>query len=99
MTDLFIRRVYEHQGIKVVVDIDLVKKTISFVDGNSFVPKKWVFAERTLEYLNGWELIFQAMRHAAKEAGEVLKQVEKRDQEKFLALMIDLDNPKLRHKI
>ena len=53
MKDLFVRRVYSSYGIDIVVEMDFVKKTVSLTEKQG-VNKKWVFADRTPEYLNGW---------------------------------------------
>ncbi len=92
MTDVFIRRIYEYKGIKVAVDIDLEKKQISLVEKNNgqWQKKKWRFTERSLEYMNGWKLILQAMEYAITEASKELELAEKRDEEKFMELIIGL---------
>lgn len=94
MTDVFIRRIYEHKGIKVAVDIDLEKKQISLVEKNNgqWQKKKWQFAERELEYMNGWKLILQAMDYAISEASKELKAAEERDNEKFMEMVIGLSD-------
>lgn len=93
--DLFIRRAYTHKGISVAVDIDLVKKTISLVDKNGG-NKKWLFAERQLEYMAGWQAILDAMKYAVTEATKVLQEAEKRDADKFAEMLIALSNPTLK---
>lgn len=95
MNDLFIRRVYTHKGISVAVDIDLVAKTLSLVEknGNNFSNKKWVFAQRGLEYMGGWCAILDAMKHAIQEASKELKIAEERDQEKFVELLLAMNKP------
>lgn len=45
---------YEYKGIKVTVKIDYDRGIISLVERaeQGYKPKKWVFADRGLEYLN-----------------------------------------------
>lgn len=93
--DLFIRRIYTHEGISIAVDIDLVKKEISLVektDGGGFRDKKWWFTHRDLKYMNGWLLILDAMKYAITEASKELEVANERDQKKFVELLISLDN-------
>lgn len=92
--DLFIRRVYTHKGIAVAVDIDLVKKEISLVEkrGNSFVEKSWYFTHRSLEYMNGWLTVLDAMKHAITEASKELKAAKDRDEEKFVNLLVAIND-------
>lgn len=87
--DLFVRRLYVHKGIIIVMDIDLVAKTISMVEKSSgqWRSKKWIFSGRTHEYTAGWQAILDAMKYATTEAAKVLKEVELRDEEEFLDLM------------
>lgn len=103
MTDLFIRRVYEHKGIKVAVDIDLVKRELTLVEqptqGMQWQKKKWIFAERGLEYLGGWLLILDAMKFAVTEASKELEAAKDRDDEAFLNMLVSLnDNLKPKKK-
>lgn len=93
--DLFIRRIYTHNGISVAVDIDLIAKTVSLVEKNrdgSFGQKKWCFTDRTLGYMSGWLNILDAMKYAITEASAVLQEVEGRDQEEFVKLLVALDD-------
>lgn len=95
--DLFIRRVYTHKGISVAVDIDLIEKKISLVekvggDFPRFENKNWCFADRTLEYTGSWLIILDAMKFAIAEASKVLKEAEKRNQEKFVRLLLSLND-------
>lgn len=91
MKDLFVRRAYTHpNGITIVAEIDYIKKTVSLVekDGSN---KKWVFAERTPEYLNGWRLIMVAMDWAVEQIKEELDKVSETEHEQFVAMYMELD--------
>lgn len=66
----------KHKGVDVTVAIDYDNGTASIVEvfrqrqapyANEYQPKKWVFAGRTLDYMNGWLLILQAMTKAVEQ--------------------------------
>jgi hypothetical protein len=69
----------EHKGINVAVSIDYDEGTASLVEilhanGNvQTPPKKWVFANRTLDYVNSWLTIIEAMSIAVKECKKDLE--------------------------
>lgn len=90
MKDLFVRRVYTKQGINIVVDIDFVKKTVSLVEKDG-TNKKWIFADRTQEYMSGWQAIFKAMDYATGEAKKELEAVTEQEHEAFVKMYMELD--------
>lgn len=95
MNDLFIRRVYTHKGINVVVDIDLIEKQVTLVEkdrGGAWKRKQWLFAERQLQYMAGWQLILDAMKYAVGEATKVLEEAEARSEKRFMDMMMALDD-------
>lgn len=69
----------EWKGVKVTLKIDYDNGTVSFVErgggygGGDFVKKQYIFANRGLEYMNGWLNIIDAMRHATEEAKKLLE--------------------------
>lgn len=67
MKDLFVRRVYSSYGISIVVELDFVNETVSLTEKDG-TKKKWLFHERTGEYLNGWRNILHAMEYAVEQA-------------------------------
>lgn len=86
---LFVRRhidikTHEHKGVKVTVEINFDKGTVSLVEysntsrngmchvDGAWRPKDWVFAGRTLGFMKGWQDIFEAMANATKLATEEL---------------------------
>lgn len=74
-------KTYSYQGINVQVSIDFDKGTISLTE-NRINPKKWVFAERQIEYMAGWQNILDAMKNAITLAeGELEKHQKERDRE------------------
>jgi hypothetical protein len=69
---------FEHKGIKVFVKINHLQGNVSLVDlkGDSYEDvqfKKWVFADRGLEYMKSWQDILDAMKHAVGEATKILE--------------------------
>lgn len=63
---------YNYAGVKVLVRIDYDAEEISLLEGKESV-KKWTFAGRGLEYMQGWRNILAAMEHAIGKAEEKLK--------------------------
>lgn len=62
---------YEHIGVRVMVTIDYDREIISLTervdvssDKRQYDPKEWVFAKRSLEYMQGWQNILDAMKYA-----------------------------------
>lgn len=90
MKDLFVRRVYTHNGISIVVELDFVKKTVSLVEKDGR-KKNWLFAERTPEYLCGWLNIVEAMKYAITEAKKVMDSFTEKDYLEFIEMYAQLD--------
>lgn len=91
MKDLLVRRVYTHKnGISVTVEIDYVKKSVSFVEKDG-KPKNWKFAERTPDYLNGWRMIFIALDWAAEQVKTEFDAITEKEHEEFVELYMQLD--------
>lgn len=90
MKDLFVRRMYSYKGINIAVELDFVKKTVSLVEKDG-VNKKWIFADRTLEYMNGWLLILQAMEYAITEAKKEMDAITEKEHEEFVEMYMNLD--------
>lgn len=97
--DLLLVRAYTHKGVTVIMEIDLVARKasmVSYIDqyGNrkkTYDPKKWVFAEREQKYMTGWLLIIDAMKYAVTQTDLLLQDAEKRDQEKFMKIVMASD--------
>jgi hypothetical protein len=69
---------FEHKGIKVCVKINHLKHNVALVDlkGDRYENvenKKWVFADRGLEYMKSWQYILDAMKYAISEATKILE--------------------------
>lgn len=91
MRDLFVRRVYTHKnGISIVIEIDYVKKLISLVEKDG-TPKKFLFAERTPEYLNGWRMIMIAMEWAVEQVKNEFNGINEKEHKAFVAMFMELD--------
>lgn len=69
---------YTHKGVDVTVQIDYDNELISLVKEQSnsvpkrFDAKQWVFANRGLDYMEGWQDILAAMSHAVAQATDSL---------------------------
>lgn len=88
--DLFVRRVYTKAGISIVVELDFVKKTVSFTEKDG-EAKKWLFQERTPEYMHGWIMIFEAMKYAATQAKKEMDAITEKEHQKFVEMYMALD--------
>lgn len=76
-------KTHEHKGVKVAVEINFDTQKISLVefvsrDTGCIDPQKkwrakdWNFSGRELEYMQGWQDVFDAMKNATKLATEEL---------------------------
>lgn len=63
---------FEEQAVKVSVKIDYDKREISLVDQN-FTDKKWIFAGRGLQYMQGWKDILKSMEYSIDKATALLQ--------------------------
>lgn len=90
----FEREMYNVNGIKVMVEIDYDRETISLVEDighNHFMNKKYVFGGRGVEYMQGWRNILYAMEKSFSEAEiKLRKHLEKKAkmQEKLLIVAL-----------
>lgn len=78
---------YEYDGVVVLVKTDYVRGTISVVEPDSeggYQPKRFVFAEREIEYMSGWLSIFVSLASAVNAAADDLQAYQSaRKAEKF----------------
>lgn len=88
--DLFVRRVFTKDGISVVVELDFVKKTISFTEKDGSM-KHWLFVDRTPGYMHGWIRILEAMKFAAQEAKKEMDILTDKEHKKFVEMYAALD--------
>lgn len=69
--DLVTIRSVTHAGYVIYIKIDREKNKVSLVERDSngaYVPKRWLFAERGLEFMNGWRNILKAIDLAVVDA-------------------------------
>lgn len=69
--DLVTIRSVTHAGYQIFIKIDRERNKVSLVDrdnNGTYVPKKWLFADRGLEYMNGWRSILKAIDLAIVDA-------------------------------
>lgn len=69
--DLVTIRSVTHAGYQIFIKIDREKNKVSLVERDSsgaYVAKRWLFAERGLEYMNGWRNILKAIDLAVVDA-------------------------------
>jgi hypothetical protein len=81
---------YTYNNITVRVEIDYAKRQISLVEGDNrhkFKTKPWCFANRGLEYMNGWREILKAIEHAISEAEKLLKAYENSEREEVIGIV------------
>lgn len=95
--DLIVYRAYNYKGVSILVKINFLDKTVTLVERekgygqDGFKPKKWLFADRTTEYLTGWEMILDAMKFAINEARKELEAVKEEEFNAFVDVMLELD--------
>lgn len=89
--------IYTHvyKDIKVIVKINYDNETISLQerkegDAWGYGDKKWVFAGRSIKYMNGWKDILEAMIDAVKHAEAKLSLFQDRKKEKFNKTLIEM---------
>lgn len=65
----------EHKGVKVIVQIDFDNEKITLVEEvmRQYEKKHWVFADRGLDYMQGWQNVLDAMKFAVAQATKDLR--------------------------
>jgi len=53
----------EHNGVRVYYTVDFRKQQVSIVD-HEWKPKSFIFANREIQYHQGWHDILDAIKHA-----------------------------------
>jgi len=74
----------EHKEVKITVKIDYDYRQLSLVEqhGRDYVPKKWMFAEREIEYTRSWLTILDAMQTAISHCNAKLEaHIEEQDKQ------------------
>lgn len=86
---LKIKRYDFSDGTTIRVKIDFEHNKVSLVD-NQNANNKFLFAERGLEYMNGWLNILGAMRYAIREARDELQAWQDAKKDKETKQIIDI---------
>lgn len=94
--DLLVYRQYEVRGVKFIVEINRLKKTVSFVeyDNGDFEQKEWVFSNRELKYMNGWLLILKGMMEVVEELKKELEAFVDEDAKQLMHVALALSKVK-----
>lgn len=85
--------VHTYKGTAIYVHIDYELGKVSLVDseGRPRGAKKWVFADRELEYMAGWQNILDAMKDAitgaTKKLEEYKREQDRKREEAALAIL------------
>lgn len=79
---------FKHKEIKVMVKIDYPKGQISLVE-NASQFKKWIFADREIEYMDSWIIILEGMQEAIKDAKSKLEAYKEESNEKDVDLILE----------
>lgn len=64
---------YEHKGVLIYMHLDYQRGLVSIQDKDG-KDKRFLFKDRTTQYLGGWLLIFEALTEATKYADIRLKE-------------------------
>jgi len=90
MKDLLVIREYEFNSIKLLLKVDRTKNEIGLVwfdtVKKTYVPKDWVFADRTIGYAKSWLHILDAMRQAVEAGIKELEEFEEEDMQRTAEL-------------
>lgn len=96
-TELLKIKKYEFSdGTVLHVKIDFENNRVSFVEPDlrktdaPYQDKRWLFAERGVEYMNGWLNILAAMQYAVREARDELTAWQKAQKDKKTKQIIDI---------
>ena len=92
---------YTAYDITVYVKINYDKNKISLVEPNgnygAYKAKQWVFADRGVEYMNGWKNILKAMQEAISFAEQKLLKYQEEEKKAMEDVIMELD--KASHKL
>ena len=90
---------YDTYGIKVLVMIDRRTKTATLVEyddkDKKYKPKKWLFQDRTGDYMNGWIAIFRACEQAVIAAKAELDAIAEYELSRAVEMQIALNKIEL----
>lgn len=84
-------REYKFEGVTLWVRLDRRAKTLSFVEWNKdfddYKEKDWIFANRGLEYMNGWLNILEAMKYVINDCKKVMESWDDEETEDLIKLL------------
>ncbi len=89
---------YRYAGVEVRVRIDYDRGIISLLESNGGV-KKWVFAEREIEYMQGWQNILDAMKYAIEQATKKLAAHQKAAEKEKTALQVRVMKAAIKERV
>lgn len=96
-TEMVTIKKYEFSdGTNIHVKIDFENNRVSFVEPDMrkvdapYRNKEWLFAERGVDYMNGWINILGAMQYVAREARNELEAWQKAQKDKKTKRIIDI---------
>lgn len=83
----------ETNGIKVTIKVDYDAGTVSLVERATsdigYTPKKYLFANRGVEYMQGWLNVLEAQAEAIKVAKKDLEDEQKRKNDFVTDVLIE----------
>lgn len=96
--DIEVIRTYNYRGIRITLRINYLKKVVSIVEWDrvlkEFVPKKFIFAERELNYMGGWQLVYEALKVVTEEATKELEAVKDKEMEDLIESLLNFNKLK-----
>lgn len=87
---------YTFNNVEIYVRINYRKKTISLIDNDGKgIGKRFLFANRQIEYITGWINVLKAMEFAMGEAKELLDEyidTENKERENSIIELMEIDS-------
>lgn len=94
-TLLEIREYVMSDGTTFLLKLDRRTMKASFVEWNNqkqdYTDKKWLFAGREANYMNGWTNIFRGMEYVSQEAKKVLEAWSEQKTSEFIDMLMMAD--------
>lgn len=86
-----------YKGYQFNVQVDYIRRKISFVESDMKTLKRYVFAERGIEYMQGWKDIIEGIRLSVDKAEKKLsnylskvKQEQEENAEEFVGSLLNI---------
>lgn len=94
-TLLEIREYVMSDGTTFLLKLDRRTMKASFVEWNekdqAYTDKKWLFAGREADYMNGWTNIFRGMEYVSQEAKKTLLEWSDKKKSEFIDMLMEAD--------